>query len=129
MRWVEKNCVLYPKGILTEILDYGCGKGFDADYYGMDKYDVASFPKFPKKKYDVIVCNYVLNVVDSSEEEKILNNIKTLLKKKGKAFIAVRRDLPWKGKQGRGCWQRFVTLSETLLFENKSFAIYCIDKS
>jgi hypothetical protein len=50
-----------------KMLDYGCGRGFDAEYYGMDKYDPHYAPEFPKIKFDTITCNYVLNVVDAVE--------------------------------------------------------------
>ena len=41
MRWLAKEGLI-PSRIDT--LDYGCGKGFDADYFGMDKYDPHFFP-------------------------------------------------------------------------------------
>ena len=59
---------LKDKGLLVgEMLDYGCGKGLDADYFGMDKYDAYSsdwcnISLTTEKKYDTIVCNFVLNV-------------------------------------------------------------------
>ena len=42
------------------VLDYGCGRGSDADLLGADKYDPYYFPERPTGKYDVILCTYVL---------------------------------------------------------------------
>lgn len=125
MRWLFKRGLLYPNGIFSEILDYGCGKGFDALYFGMDKYDPHYHPcLIPKKKYEVITCNYVLNVVPSQDVDGILKKIKGLLVKGGKAYISVRRDLPKNGKAGRGVWQKYVELPLPILEENSTFCIY-----
>ena len=74
------------------ILDYGCGKGFDADYYGLEKYDPHYFPEFPTtgKLYDFIFCNYVLNVVEEHIEADIINKMSSLLLPEGRAFLSVR---------------------------------------
>ena len=39
-----------------DVLDYGCGYGFDADYFKWDKFDPYYFGKYPDKKYNNIVC-------------------------------------------------------------------------
>ena len=46
-------------------LDYGCGKGLDADFLEMDAYDPYYRPHglLLERKYNVIVCNYVINVI------------------------------------------------------------------
>lgn len=124
MLWLYKHGYLYPKAILTKNLDYGCGKGRDAEYFGADKYDPHYFPVKPTRKYDVITCNYVLNVVEPNSVKSIVKNILNLLAKDGTAFIAVRRDLPKEGKKGRGCFQHYVELPFSLVHETPSFAIY-----
>ena len=106
-------------------LDYGCGKGFDADYYGMEKYDPFYFPKKPIGRFDIITCNYVLNVVTEREGKKILKTIKSLLNGDGVAFISVRRDMFMEGFTSRGTYQRYVEL-ELPVFHLKrgAFIIY-----
>ena len=74
------------------VLDFGCGKGYDADVYGFDKYDPAFFPTYPTGQYDYIICNYVLNVLTIDDEADILEQIDELLKPDGVAYISVLRD-------------------------------------
>jgi SAM-dependent methyltransferase len=103
------------------ILDYGCGRGFDAYYFNMDKYDPFFYPKATKKKYDVIVCVYVLCTLPDEAHDGILAHIQTLLKKNGIAYIAVRRD-------GTCLYNRkplgFTYLDLPILEENSQFCIY-----
>lgn len=102
---------LEERGLLDthlDLLDYGCGRGFDADYYGMDKYDPHYFPNIDRsKKYDMIFCTYVLNVVDISTEFDIIMDINSLLKLGGIARFTVRRDMPINGRIFNGYRQRF----------------------
>ena len=56
-------------------LDYGCGFGKDVEEltslgYLSTRYDPYYFPEYPKKLYDVVTMNYVLNVIDSIEERR-----------------------------------------------------------
>lgn len=108
---------LHENGLLVgECLDYGCGRGFDRDFYSMDGYDPLWFPHFPSKKYDTIMCNFVLNVVSVEEQEDIIGIVKTLLKENGKAYFTVRRDIrDDRIVIGRGCIQRYVKLDLTSL--------------
>jgi len=114
------------------ILDYGCGKGFDADYFEIDKYDPTFFPSLlrPTLGYDIITCNYVLNVVDAIEQESILENIRNLLVVGGKAYFSVRRDIKVEGINKRGTYQRNVVLDDRfkLLKVTKGYALYEITK-
>ena len=109
-----------------EMLDYGCGKGFDADHFNMDKYDLNHFPETPNKKYDLITCNYVLNVIEVEEDRvTVLNKIKSLLKPKGIAYISVRRDVKRDGFTSKGTFQANVELGLPLIVEKKNkFSIY-----
>ena len=107
-----------------KMLDYGCGYGLDAMLFHMDRFDPAFFPKRKfKGKYDIIVCIYVLNVVSTKEQNKIIINVKKLLRKGGKAYFAVRRDLKIKTKT-----QRIVKLNLSKLVENSSFCIYKLNQ-
>lgn len=93
----------------NRILDYGCGKGFDADYIGGDKYDPHWFPARPGGPYDVVFCTYVLNVVDKPERTYILEDIDSLLSEGGMSYVTVRRDIPPMGLwHSRGYGQYYV---------------------
>jgi 2-polyprenyl-3-methyl-5-hydroxy-6-metoxy-1,4-benzoquinol methylase len=99
---------LKTEGLLKgTVLDYGCGRGFDAKAIKADAFDPHYFPEMPKKKYDTIICNYVLNVVDETVEKNIIKSIKKLLKKGGRAYISVRRDSFKEGINSKGTYQRY----------------------
>jgi len=130
--------VLNKKGLLKDkMLDFGCGKGFDADYFKMDKYDPYHFSSFNillnkiSQDYDVITCNYVLNVVNKTQEKTIIDQIKNLLKTGGTAYLAVRRDIIKEGFTKKSTYQRNVILDLPILKETKGFCIYilCPNKS
>jgi len=121
MKWLDKQ------GLLAggRRLDFGCGRGADADHFGMDGFDPHWRPEEPTGHYDLVTCNYVLNVIGRKEQGEVLARVERLLKPGGgRAFFSVRRDLPREGKSGRGCYQRFVTLDLPLITENGSFAVY-----
>ena len=112
------------------ILDFGCGFGFDANHFGWEKYDKHYFPKLPTGKFDTIFCHYVLNVIDSEEKRLlVLNRIKQLLAKNGKAYITVRRDKKClTGYRPRGTFQCYVMLNLPVIKENSEFCIYLMKK-
>jgi ATP adenylyltransferase len=119
--------ILFESGkLIGNTLDYGCGKGKDAEIYKMDKFDPFYFPKtLQENSYDTVTCQYVLNVLPLEEESKILNHIKKLLKIKGTAYITVRRDLVKEGLTSKNTYQRNVTLDLPIFYEKKnSFCIY-----
>lgn len=120
---------LDDQGLLKgKLLDFGSGRGFDADHYGMTAYDPHWSPDPPDlvAQYDTIVCSYVLNVVEPEEEQRILAKVASLLSRTGTAYFAVRRDISRTGQRGRGCWQRWVELKLPTVTENRSFAIYAM---
>jgi len=135
---------LYCKGLLQKkapfssickILDYGCGRGYDVFYFGatlwVDGYDPYwdVWSILPKEKYDVITCNYVLNVVTKEVEIEIIKAIKGLLKDGGKAYFTVRRDIK-KDYHVRDYVQRVVRLDLPSLYHCKGkFEIYTLDKN
>jgi hypothetical protein len=108
----------------ANILDYGCGRGEDADHYDMYRYDPNSFPTMPDGKYDAILCTYVFNVIDDLDRKRAAYNMLGLLDRNGGVYITVRRDLPKGGKQGRKCWQHYVTLPFAVIRETPTYCIY-----
>jgi hypothetical protein len=122
---------LFNAGILNltnKALDYGCGHGFDADYYSMDKYDPHFFPEPPARKYNVITCTYVLNTVTKAQEYHVLRNIKRLLTRGGSAYITVRRDIKGTIATKAKTYQRNVTLDLPIVHETKGYCIYQMKK-
>jgi hypothetical protein len=117
--------LLWSSGELsTPVLDYGCGKGFDADKLGFDKYDPYYFPDKPRKKYKTVICNYVLNVLPVEQEARVLHNIEKYMANDSVAFITVRRDVKVDGLTKRGTYQRNVVLDLPTVYKNGSYEIY-----
>jgi len=128
---IKRNTLSAPSKELVKanvlqgkVLDYGCGKGNDAEFLNAEKYDPHFFPTMPEGKFDTIFCNYVLNVVEKDKEQEVIDNILSKLEKNGKAYIAVRRDIIKEGLTSKGTLQRNVTLDLPIFKENKKR--YCI---
>jgi hypothetical protein len=116
---------LHKAGLLKgRLLDYGYGRGKDADTYGMDRYDPHFFPCRPEGKYDTVTCTYVLNVVDPEDVAYILEDIRRLLAPGGIAYLTVRRDLGPAPRNGRGTTQRNVVLDLPILKETSGYCTY-----
>lgn len=84
------------------ILDYGCGFGFDTDELKRQGFDIIGYdyyyrPDYPEGKFDTIICNYVLNVLEPYAQAEVMMNVTNLLHPNGTAFFAVRRDLKEEG--------------------------------
>lgn len=122
--------VLSRKGLVRGVtLDYGCGRGFDADTLNMVGYD----PYWRDDKsvlipshYDTITCLYVLNVVECPQERtSVLRLIRELLKPTGRAYVSVRTDKSaLQGRTKSGSWQGYIELDEAILYESNRFRIY-----
>ncbi len=112
-----------------DLLDYGCGRGSDANLLLADKYDPYYFPQKPNHQYDTIICNYVLNVVKPQIVNEIVNAIKSYLKVGGTAYIVVRRDIKKEGITSKGTGQWNVLLNLPIVVEKKNkFCIYKLTK-
>jgi len=110
-------------------LDYGCGRGFDADELGFDKYDPHYVPEYPSGEYEQVICFYVVNVIEDSKERiELLNNIKDLLTSTGAAYIAIRRDVKKPGLTSRGTWQDNVVLPLKSIRKTSTYEIYELKK-
>ena len=133
MRYLNKIEALHPIG-----LDYGCGKGHDADVLGWDRYDpyytdgmtltADLIPVTEPVKYPVITCNYVLNVVLPETQQTILDDIYWRLADDGVAYITVRRDIKQEGYTSRGTYQRNVVLDLPIVRETSGYCIYAMRK-
>jgi diadenosine tetraphosphate (Ap4A) HIT family hydrolase len=137
----ERDTLSYPaklllnKGLLTgEVLDFGCGFGKDVEIVkekgiNIIGYDKHYFPKYPNKRFDTIVCFYVLNVLMQEEQANVLMEVSQLLKPTGKAYFAVRRDLQFEGFRihkihKKPTYQCTVKLPYKSFFKNESCEIY-----
>ena len=110
-------------------LDYGCGRGFDAEVMGFDAaYDPHFRPKLDRRhRFDIITCIYVLNVVSEEVQREIIADVNSLLLSDGMAYFAVRRDIPREGSKS----QRWVTLASPAFIEaeERRFCIYARRKT
>ena len=137
----EREKLSYPSRILLnqnlitgKVLDFGCGHGKDVEELkekGIDinGYDPYYQPDYPTKKYDTILCHYVLNVIQRQEQAKALYEISTLLKFGGKAYISVRRDVKKPGFRTHfihkvKTYQTNVVLPFKSVFKNDNLEIY-----
>jgi ubiquinone/menaquinone biosynthesis C-methylase UbiE len=107
-------------------LDYGCGKGKDADLLEFVKYDPFYFPHFPTEKFELITCNYVLNTLpDEAERQSVLDKIMELLLPQGEAYISVRADRKnLNGYTRKGTYQGYHPPMLPLLHKGSGFEIY-----
>lgn len=132
-KWLLNNDKLHGR-----IIDYGCGRGKDVEILSKKGYDISGYDKnhnpdhqlIQQQSYDIIICNYVFNVIGYKERKVILNNWKEILADDGVAYVAVRRDIP-KGstKTFKDVTQYYVTLPyKTIYVRKNSFIIYMITK-
>lgn len=114
-----------------DILDYGCGYGFDADHFGWSKYDPYYHDVEVKSLFNTIVCINVLSAVSSTIRSEIIDNIKNLLVDDGIAYLCVPRNLPVKGKfsgfQRRP--QNYVILTLNSIYQDSDIEIYKLCKN
>jgi len=122
---------LHDQNLLSgRILDYGSGRGFDADQLNAEKFDPYYAPHQPFGKYETIYCNFVLNVIEDEDMRlATVFRIWHLLQKGGTAYISVRNDKrALKGRTSKGTWQGFIQLDLPIQKQNASFVMYKITK-
>lgn len=127
--WLKKKNLLQG-----EILDFGCGFGFDTDQLKKEGFDIIGYdnyyrPEYPTKRFDTIICNYVLNVLESEEQAEVLMSVSELLKPTGIAYFTVRRDLKYEGFRTHfvhkmPTYQCNVVLPYKSIFSNENCEIY-----
>lgn len=116
------------------ILDYGCGYGCDTDTLRGKGYDITGYdyyyrPACPEEKFDTIMCIYVLNVLEPYAQADVLMDVTNLLKPKGTAFFAVRRDLAEEGFRIHAIYKEYtyqcnVRLPFPSIAKNASYELY-----
>jgi diadenosine tetraphosphate (Ap4A) HIT family hydrolase len=127
--------ILFNKNLLQgDVLDFGCGFGNDvkllkAKGIHIEGYDKYYLPEYPNKKFDTIICFYVLNVLMPEEQATVLMELSQLIKPSGKVYIAVRRDLQFEGFRmhklhQKKTYQCNVILNFKSLFKNENCEIY-----
>ncbi len=127
--------LLLNKSLLVgDVLDFGCGFGKDVELLkakgiNITGYDKHYFPKYPTKKFDTIICFYVLNVLMQEEQAIVLMQLSQLVKPTGKVYFAVRRDLQFEGFRThkvhqKQTYQCNVKLAYKSIFKNENCEIY-----
>ncbi|MDQ3100002.1 MAG: HIT domain-containing protein [Bacteroidota bacterium] len=127
--------LLHQKGLLQgDVLDFGCGLGKDVETLqargvNIVGYDKHYQPEIPAKRFDTILCNYVLNVLLPEEQSLVLMQLSRLLKPSGVAYIAVRRDVQYEGYRlhklhQKHTYQCNVKLNYRSIFLNENCEIY-----
>ena len=107
------------------ILDYGCGRGDDAQRLEIDSYDPHYQPVLPSKKYDTILCTYVLNVLPANQWRQVIDDMLEYLTPDGSIYITVRADArSLKGITSRGTYQTLVKLPFPTIRVNSTYRIY-----
>ena len=119
---------------MGEVLDFGCGFGKDVELLkakgiNISGYDKHYFPEYPEKKFDTIICLYVLNVLLPEEQATVLLELSQLVKPTGHVYFAVRRDLRFEGFRTHKIhqlptYQSNVKLSFKSIFRNENCEIY-----
>jgi hypothetical protein len=132
--WLVLHGFICPQETRVRILDYGCGRCHSVNntIFKADGYDPYYRPKgLPvNKKYEIILCNYVLCTLTESEGKEVLKEIHARLSQYGAAYITVRRAKPhhgW-GVSSKGTFQRLVRLNLYSVYKNSQFEIYRLTK-
>jgi len=97
----------------------------DAEEIGADKFDPNFWNHRPTRKYNQILCFYVLNVIDSQVGKiRVIRNMWKLLRTNGKIFFALRNDIDVMGydkgweQYGNGWITKKGTYQEEISFED-----------
>ena len=109
------------------ILDFGSGKGDLAKFLDGDieEWDPNFSPKRPRGKFDVVCCIYVLNVLRPRERHHALSDAKGFVRRGGRLYAAVRRDIFCEGRTTKGTEQYNVRLPlVSLVHRAGSYEIY-----
>jgi diadenosine tetraphosphate (Ap4A) HIT family hydrolase len=137
----ERESLSFPAKIVLnrnllkgDVLDFGCGFGKDVELLkskgvNIIGYDKHYYPNYPNKKFDTIICFYVLNVLLPEEQTAVLMELSRLIKPSGRIYFAVRRDLRNEGYRmhkihQKPTYQCNVRLPFKSIFKNENCEIY-----
>ncbi len=101
LKWLNDNPEIKSK--IRIVLDYGCGKGRDENtlkeefpfYIGYDPhkdFGYNSSKQILRDSFDLIVCNYVLNVIVKIDRETVIQTLLKFLRDESIVLIGVRQD-------------------------------------
>ena len=96
----------------SKVLDYGCGRGSDADFLiknkiSCTKYDPFFYPKEIIGKFDVVLLTYVLNVIKKDSREIALRLAWKHVKDNGYLSVTVRNKKELDAAQKNKKWQAY----------------------
>lgn len=93
------------------LLDFGCGHGNDLEFYEDSSsveavgYDPHFMPDMPTGLFDVVMCNYVLNVIETEEQRlEALTMMWSFVKPRGYLFLAARPSLDIEFQAQKSGW-------------------------
>lgn len=114
-------------------LDYGCGKCHDINnlFFKSEGYDPHYRPELPAGQYETILCNFVLNTIESNFNRAIIiQKILDLLSPAGTAYISVRNDVKKLiGLTKLGTWQGYIIPPGKLIHSCPSYRLYRLTKN
>ena len=112
---VPTRTLLKEGAIWGRVLDYGCGKGMDTKFLLSEGFEVLSYDPHYEPfdmrnagKFDTIICNYVLNVIE--DEKARIQLIKTLINYLyigGKLFLTARPANDIETAAAKGKWKPY----------------------
>lgn len=116
--------------LIGRMLDYGCGRGYDAAALDMEQFDPHYSPVIPVGQFDTITCNYVLNTIECLvTKRQVLRTIDSLLGCTGYAYITVRNDRKsLNGSTTIGTWQDLTVLGLPVIMKTPEFVTYIMQK-
>lgn len=117
-----------------KILDYGSGRGEDVRQllsrgFKVKGYDPYYKPERPVGKFSVVLCTYVLNVLDPSKVDEVIEDVFKYTKKYGVVFFTVRRNIIKEGFTFSGTQQWLVHLPFEKELETSKYCIYKVKKT
>lgn len=126
-----------PKGYgIKTVLDFGCGKQRDkklclerfGSYTPYDPY-YAPDKSVLDKKYNLVLCIYVLNVLPPKEREQVFRKINVFLMRRSLVVVAIRTRVPKAVLNWEAYEDGFITTRKTFQAFISSLELYVRFKS